>query len=116
MIILIGWLARIRILLTTHRSETILTEAKNWSMAMGACRGQIPMLWFRPYLLTEKQLAVTYIWGNMIPFGPCMESNNSMGFHAWKQREIIVWNHMFPCMELHGIAHMALDRGSSSTF
>ena len=41
---------------------------------------------------------------------PCMEPYDSMRFHAWKWREIIVWNHMVPCMESHGRL-MNLDPG-----
>ena len=39
----------------------------------------------------------------MIPY-------DSMRFHAWKRGEIIVWNHMVPCMESHGRL-MNLDPG-----
>ena len=31
-----------------------------------------------------------------------MEPYDSMRFHAWKRHEIIVWNHMVPCIESHG--------------
>ena len=34
-----------------------------------------------------------------------------MRFHAWKRHEIIVWNHMVPCMESHGRL-MNLDPGN----
>ena len=40
-----------------------------------------------------------------------MEPYDSMRFHAWKLHEIIVWNHMVPCMESHGRL-MNLDPGS----
>ena len=33
-----------------------------------------------------------------------------MRFHAWKRHEIIVWNHMVPCIESHGRL-MNLDPG-----
>ena len=35
---------------------------------------------------------------------------DSMRFHAWKRHEIIVWNHIVPCMESHGRL-MNLDPG-----
>ena len=40
-----------------------------------------------------------------------MEPYDSMRFHAWKRHEIIVWNHMVPCMESRGRL-MNLDPGS----
>ena len=44
---------------------------------------------------------------------PTTPYDDFMICHAWKRLEIIVWNHMIPCMELHGIA---CSVGSGKTF
>ena len=55
------------------------------------------------FQLCDAELQVLLLFRRVSP----RARYESMRFHAWKRHEIIVWNHMIPCMELH----VALDPG-----